>query len=302
MARCEGIRNRKHHLGFVTNIFRSSNGSFYTRPYESTSFPTAVPPRPGVPFQPTARVENRYNGPDDIASPLGPNSSVLPLPTDIPSDKQRGIFLFDQIDGLPEPWMKPPTPPPRSPRRLTPKQDTGYEEATGGGSDVARTPLEYYTGQLNEDGVSATSDSNSSTYSRDTNGNGIISGVGGYPELEISPLEDAPPPLRIRNKKRRGPSQPVGQEPAAGRPYAPTPQTSDENAVPSATADADPEQWRTRRLTIENAADALRVQPSQPPTLVTAKNRMVPLLGVPEPKSASGKPSRLYDISNPFKR
>jgi hypothetical protein len=225
---------------------------------------------------------------------------------------------IDELAYLPPPWVRPPTPPPRSPKRLTMRVHPPEDH----------TPLEVYLKSaiipIRPSASVASNTSDTSRYSRTTDGRSIKEGRnGGWRQ------ENAPPMPIIRKPVGSGwyrTTAPVAEKKSgdhvafqlsdnadAGRSLTASQQTRERSmSAPVRTSVTEDvvERYGDMSATIYNIQELdfaglesdwvapLRLSTigSQATPVKKQRNSQVPILGVPAAPPPGGRGSRLYNV------
>jgi len=284
--------------------------------------PATAPVQPMVPLEPQndARQPTEPEDPYDRRVQLV-DATVAQPPTTAEQPYVRRVQLvdgpsIDELADLPPPWVRPPTPPPRSPKRLTMKVYPPEDH----------TPLEVYLKSAITPIRPSTSvksnTSDTSRYSRTTDGRSIKDSA------RDGLLEDVAPPMPIIRK-------PVGSgwyrtmaplvekkssdhvafqlsgESDIGRSLTAQQQARERSiSAPEHTSVTDEVlvDYSEMSATIYNVRELdiramesdwvapLRLSVSNTTTVKKRENTPVPILGVPAAPPPGGRGSRLYNV------
>ena len=285
--------------------------------------PATAPLQSMVPLEPQEEVQSLTQAED----PHVRHMQLVDLPRAQPSAEAEQPYIrrvqlvdgpgIDELADLPLPWVRPPTPPPRNPKRFTMKVHPPEDH----------TPLEVYQSQIIpiRPSVSVSSNtSDTSLYSRNTDGRSIretTHGGGREKDIPQTPIIRKPvgsgwyrtmPPLVERKSGDHVAFQLDGDS-DVGRSLT-APQQTQERSISapvraSATddvfvyySDSSVHIYDVQELDITGmesdcvAPLRLSTSDSQPTAVKKRGNTPVPILGVPAAPPPGGRGNRLYEV------
>jgi hypothetical protein len=284
--------------------------------------PAAAPLQPMVPAEPQQEVQSPVQVEDPHVRRVQPVDAPRAQPLPKPEQPYiRRVQLvdapgIDELADLPPPWVRPPTPPPRSPKRLTmivhPPED--------------HTPLEVYLKSqvtpIRPSASVASNTSDTSRYSRTTDGRSIKEDrrndwrQGEAPAMPIvrkpvgSGWYRTMPPLVEKKPGDHVAFQLAGYS-DVGRSLIAQQQARERSVsapVRASVTDDVLEHYPEMSATIYNVQELdirgiesdwvapLRLSVSQTTVVKKHGNTSVPILGVPAAPPPGGRGSRLYEV------
>jgi hypothetical protein len=215
---------------------------------------------------------------------------------------------IDELADLPPPWVHPPTPPPRSPKRLTMRVHP----------PEGHTPLEIYLNSaitpIRPSASVSSNTSDTSRYSRTTDGRSIKeSRRGGYREGAVPAMPIIRKPVGsgwyrtmaplVEKKSGDHVAFQLSSDSDIGRSLT-KPQQKRElsSSAPVYYSDMSATIYNAQELDITGTESdwvaplRLGESVSQPPAVKKRGNTSVPILGIPAAPPPGGRGSRLYDV------